>query len=204
MSLDAHATRRPQHKGHVAKVWIMTVSVRKPALRWRHVALVVLSLALSAYVDVITGYEVSVFLLYTVPVALATRWMGKAAGLITALVATVVWVWADKASGHTYSRDWYLYVNALNRMVCFMLTVAAIRYVASQRRALINRLNAFSGDVPVCHQCHRIGADDGYWRPIDNYLTEFGGAQVQSKVCPDCARRGYARAAYRDRVDQAV
>jgi hypothetical protein len=177
-------------------------SVQKPAFQWRHVALVLVSLGLSAYIDVITGYEVSVFLLYTVPVALATRRLGRVAGLMTAVLATVVWVWADKASGHTYSRDWYLYVNAFNRMVCFLLTVAAIRYVAAQKSALVARFQAFTGDVPVCQQCHRIGDDGGYWRPFDSYLTEFGGAQIQHKVCPDCARRGYARAGYRDRVDQ--
>jgi len=38
---------------------------------------------------------------------------------------------------------------------------------------------------------------------VDDYLREFGGAELHQKVCPDCARRGYARAAYRYSAEQA-
>lgn len=172
------------------------------ARRWRHVALVLVTLALSAYIDVATGYEVSVFLLYAIPVAIATRRLGKPAGLLVSFAATLLWVWADVTSGHAYSQPWFLYVNAVNRLVCFFLTVAAIRYVTTQKGQLMARLNAFNGDVPVCQSCHRIGAEDGYWRPAESYLVEFGEARIHHKVCPDCARRAYAREAYRDRVDQ--
>lgn len=181
--------------------------VQKPAARWSQVAVVLVTLALSAYIDIVTGYEVSVFLLYAVPVALATRWLGKSAGLGMAALATLVWIWADKASGHNYSQAWFLYVNALNRMVCFLLTVAAIRYVTTQKGhqgELLARLQAFSGDVPLCQQCHRVSDEDGYWRPFDSYLTEFGQAHVLHKVCPDCARRAYACGAYRDQADQVA
>jgi hypothetical protein len=171
--------------------------------RMRHVALIALSLALSGAVDMLSGYEVSVFLIYTVPVALATRLMGRGAGVLTALLATAVWVWADVASGHTYSREWILYINAANRMACFLLTVAALHHVRSRQQALVRRLDALIGEVPVCTQCHHVGADDGYWRPFESYLTDFCGATVQHKVCPDCARRAYARAGYRHQAEQA-
>lgn len=151
--------------------------------------LVVASLALVGYIDRVTGYEVSVFLLYAVPMAMA---------------ATGVWVWADVASGHTYSKAWILYVNAFNRMVFFVLTVAAIRYMVGRHRDLLRRLSAFTGTQPVCTQCHHVAGHDGYWRSFEDHLAEFGGAEIQHKVCPDCARRGYARAAYRgDAVEQA-
>jgi hypothetical protein len=170
--------------------------------RWRHIALVLVTLALSVYIDVVTGYEVSVFLLYAIPVAIATRRLGNGAGLLTSLVATLLWVLADVMSGHTYSRPWFLYVNAFNRLVCFFLAMATIRYVTTQKSRLMARIDAFTGDVPVCQSCHRIGADDGYWRPAESYLAEFGQAQIHHKVCPDCARRAYARDAYRNHADQ--
>ncbi len=170
---------------------------------WRHMAGVSITLALSAYIDQATGYEVSVFLLYMLPVALATRWMGVAGGVLTAMLATVLWVWADIHSGHRYSQTWFLYVNAANRMACFMLTVAAIHYVRARRRALLARVRALTGDMNVCNTCQRVGADDGYWRPFENYLIEVAHADVHHKVCPDCARRQYARASYRSHSGQA-
>jgi hypothetical protein len=172
------------------------------ARRWRHAAFVLATLALSVYIDVITGYEVSVFLLYTIPVAIATRRLGNASGLAVSLAATLLWIWSDVLTGHVYSHPWYLYVNAFNRFVCFLLTMVAIRYVTTQKGQLMARIRAFTGDVPVCQSCHRIGADDGYWRPAESYLVEFGDAQIHHKVCPDCARRAYAREAYRNHADQ--
>ncbi|MGC4060842.1 MAG: hypothetical protein QM749_08320 [Aquabacterium sp.] len=179
-----------------------TGSLQLLVTRWRHTVLVLVTLALSAYIDVVTGYEVSVFLLYTIPVAIATRRLGNAVGLAVSVAATLLWIWSDVITGHAYSHQWFLYMNAFNRFVCFLLTMATIRYVSIQKDELMARIRAFSGEVPVCQQCHRVGADDGYWRSFENYLTEFGQAKVSNKVCPDCARRTYARAAYCNHADQ--
>lgn len=176
--------------------------VRPDPIRWRHVAVVLVTLALSTYIDFATGYEVSVFLLYMLPVALATRWLGVSGGVLTATLATVLWVAADTGSGHRYSHDWFLYVNAANRWVCFMLTVALIRYLKVRREALLKQVRALTGDMTVCHTCQRVGAQDGYWRPFENYLIEVAHADVHHKVCPDCARRQYARASYRSPSEQ--
>jgi len=175
----------------------------KPAngLRWTGV---VLTLALSGVIDALTGFEISVFLLYTVPVGLATRFFGARAGVCVSLLATVVWIVADRWSGHAYSQDWILYVNACNRFACFTLAVAAIRHGDLRHQRLQDRLQALTSDVHACTQCSRIGAEDGYWRTAERYLVEKGGAEVHHKVCPDCARRSYARAGYRNPQDEAA
>jgi hypothetical protein len=164
---------------------------------WRPVAGVAALLALSAYIDLATGYEVSVFLLYMLPVALATRCLGLAAGLLTTVGATMLWVGADILSGHQYSEPWFLYINAGDRMVCFLLAVALIRHASARRDALRKQIMALTGDMAVCNACHRVGDGEGYWRPFETHLIEVAHATVHHKVCPDCARRQYARAAYR-------
>lgn len=212
MFRHGHAMAAAQHTDHVQMVPPSIMknpekggqALRRPGDGWlRHFAWVVFSLAAVGYVDTVTGYEVSVFLLYTVPVALATRRLGTAAGVLTAMAATAVWVLADLHSGHVYSRAWILYVNAFNRLVCFTLAVAAIRYLRTRQLALLRQIEAFSGQMSACGQCHRLAGRDGYWRNVDDYLREFGGAELHHKVCPDCARRGYARAAYRYSAEQA-
>lgn len=171
--------------------------------RWRHALSVLGMLALCAYIDLVTGYEISVFLLYVIPVALATHWAGARAGVLTVILATGLWFWADHLSGHPYSQPWFIYVNAVNRMVCFLLAVAAIRHVKSRNQALKEQIQALQGEVSLCNACYRVCAQDDYWRPFDNYLTEVVGAQVHHKICPDCARRQYARASYRSQPEQA-
>lgn len=170
-------------------------------LRW---AGIVLTVALSGVIDALTGFEISVFLLYTVPVGLATRYFGARAGVWVSFMATLVWIVADRWSGHAYTQDWILYFNACNRFACFALTVAAIRHVDLRHQRLQDRLQALTSDVHACTQCSRIGAEDGYWRTAERYLVEKGGAQVHHKVCPDCARRSYARAGYRNPQDEAA
>ncbi len=167
-----------------------------PASQLRTAGLVLVLLALSGYVDWTTGFEVSVFLLYTVPVGLATRRLGGAAGMLASLAAMGVWVWADIQGGHVYSQRWFLCVNALNRLACFVLTVLAVSYLGAKYQRLSAKLQAFSGEIPQCTQCDRLGAPDGYWRSFEQHLAEFGGAHLRHKACPDCARKGYARAAY--------
>lgn len=206
-----HAIAYEQHMDHVQKLHhIMSALTARPLVPRSEsgaflgrLACVALTMLCVGYIDISTGYEVSVFLLYTIPVALATRLIGPVAGSISAVVASGVWVWADVASGHTYSRDWILYINAANRLAYFLLTVAAIRFLQGRYRALRRQIEAFSGEIPMCSQCHRIGGHDGYWRSPEDHLTEFGGADIHHKACPDCARRSYARAGYRHVSEQA-
>jgi hypothetical protein len=56
-------------------------------------------------------------------------------------------------------------------------------------------LRAFTGTVPMGQQCSRLCGEDGLWRKPEVHVTELGGAEVPSKVCPACARRVHARAA---------
>jgi hypothetical protein len=57
--------------------------------------------------------------------------------------------------------------------------------------------------VPHCTLCHRIAAPDGYWRTPDTNVCQDVGVTLVNKVCPDCARRAYARGAYRYPTEQA-
>ncbi len=158
-------------------------------------------LAVVAVLDAATGYEVSVFLLYTIPVAMSTHYLGARSGALVSVLATVAWVYADLWSGHTYTREWILFINAFNRFCCFLLAVMAIRFIQERRDAVAMRLRAFTGQVPHCTQRDKLCGEDGHWRQPTVYLSELGGAEVLPKVCPDCARRGYARAAYREQQD---
>jgi hypothetical protein len=214
MLVVAHAIRWLQHDAHACSIAIMTVLhrdsisadllVAPPKNASLPVAVAVLVILLGVgYLDAVTGYELSVFLLYILPVALAAHFMGLRAGVATALLACLTWAVADRVSGHRYSHDWYFYVNAMHRLACFLLAVVALRFVAL--RGILRKIGGTrSEQVPVCQQCHRLGANDGYWRSIESYFSEIRGTQVQRKVCPDCARRVYARRAYLERTDDAV
>lgn len=191
-------TRTMPLQAHLPKAPGASAPEPRKLSRW---SAVLALLAIVAALDATTGYEVSVFLLYTIPVAMSTRHLGVHAGVVVSLLAAVAWALADQWSGHTYSQDWILAINAFNRLCCFLLAVIAIRYIEERRAEVASRLRAFTGEVPHCTQCDKLCGEDGHWRSPENYLSELGGAEVLAKVCPDCARRAYARAAYRAQAD---
>ena len=176
-----------------------TVSLKKQAAR---VVLVLGAMALCGVVDYVTGIELSVFVLYAIPIAMATRFFGSRTGMAMSVLATGIWMAVDRLGGHQYSQAWIWYVNAFNRMACFVFAVWAISYFQAKQHALKQRIKAFNGPIPICTQCRRLGAQDGYWWQIESYLQEFGGAQPHHKVCPDCARHAYARGGYREHAEQ--
>lgn len=157
-------------------------------------ACVIVTIALCGLVDYATGYEVSVFALYVLPIVLSMRLFGTWAGCVVAVVCALVWLVADQEAGHRYGHPWFLYWNALHRLFFFLCVVMGVHHARAALKSNARRLKAFSGPLPICTQCHRIGAENGYWQRFESYLSEHGGAQPLHKVCPDCARAGYAKA----------
>jgi signal transduction histidine kinase len=55
----------------------------------------------------VTGYELSLSILYLLPILLATWTLGFSAGLMCSLVSLLAWLLSDAAMGHEYSRSLY-------------------------------------------------------------------------------------------------
>jgi hypothetical protein len=158
-------------------------------------ASVIALLAVCGWVDYATGFDVSVFVLYGIPVAVASACMGFAAGLWSAVLAALIWVGCDVASGHVYAHSWTLYINAANRFVYFALCA-----VAASRLHLPSELKAASKQASAeCTQCDRVRPAGSAWVTKGSYIEQ--GTQpervVYKKLCPDCARRVYAMAGYK-------
>jgi diguanylate cyclase (GGDEF)-like protein len=82
-----------------------------------------LLLALIAWVDDVTGYELTLTAAYLLPVLLVA-WAGsRRAGLVISTAATLSWAAADFLSGHRYSRPFFLYWAVGVRFVSFTIFV---------------------------------------------------------------------------------
>lgn len=73
-------------------------------------------------IDYVTGYEVSVALFYLGPIALATWYAGRGAGVAIALISCLAWFLADQAAGGDYSTAAIPVWNALVRLGFFLVT----------------------------------------------------------------------------------
>jgi diguanylate cyclase (GGDEF)-like protein len=75
--------------------------------------------------DSLTGYEISLSILYLGPVGMAAWYAGRRAGVWIAALSCAVWFAADVGVGHIYTQAWIPIWNALVRLG-FFLTVALL------------------------------------------------------------------------------
>jgi diguanylate cyclase (GGDEF)-like protein len=93
--------------------------------RLTHAGITVLAacgVAIVGAVDYLTGYEVSLSLFYLGPVALATWYGGRRAGVGFAILCCVVWYIAEVSAGARYSNSAIPLWNALVRLGFFLVT----------------------------------------------------------------------------------
>ncbi len=65
-----------------------------------------------------------------------------------------------------------------------------------KREKLINELQAalvkvktLSGLLPICASCKKICDDQGYWKQLEEYITDRSEAQFTHGICTECARK---------------
>ena len=61
------------------------------------------------------------------------------------------------------------------------------------RRAL-DDVKTLSGLLPICSWCKKVRDDQGYWRQIEQFVSERSDARFSHGICPDCRDRVRAEA----------
>lgn len=77
--------------------------------------------------DYITGFEISFFIFYSFPIALASWYGSRYFGIMTAMTCIIGWAWADYFSGHDYSHPLIPYWNGMTRLFFFIFIAIAVR-----------------------------------------------------------------------------
>ncbi len=85
-----------------------------------------------AYLDVVTGFELSLSLLYLVPTAFAAWVLGRRWGLLLALLSALLWLSADLLAGHLYTSSAIAAWNTLIRLGFFLVVVALLLALKEQ------------------------------------------------------------------------
>lgn len=114
--------------------WIASCS------RWQVLVLALCALAGVGFIDVVTGYEISLTLFYLVPVGMAAWYAGRSAGVVFALLVCLVMYSADLGAGHLYSHPAIPIWNALIRSS--VLLIVAMLLAVLRERLTAERLQA--------------------------------------------------------------
>ncbi|MDZ7816388.1 MAG: PAS domain-containing protein [Planctomycetota bacterium] len=58
-----------------------------------------------------------------------------------------------------------------------------------QLKKSLKEVRTLRGIVPICASCKKIKEDDGYWKAVEEYVTEHSEAMFSHGLCPECASR---------------
>lgn len=109
--------------------------------------LVFVLVLLVGLLDTLTGYELRLYPLYYVPLALGAIYGGVRVAMGTALLATTSWIVANRTAGLHYTEDWIWLWNACIQGLGFALVgllVARVR-TGLQRERLLARTDNLTG-----------------------------------------------------------
>jgi K+-sensing histidine kinase KdpD len=159
-----------------------------------------LLLSVLGWLDYITGYEMSFFVFYSVPVGIAAWYVGRWPAIGVALGATVSWLLADYFGGAKYSAPFFYYWNSTIHFLAFIInavTIAKIKNDLDRRYALAaeleaarEALRAMSALLPACPACGkpRDAAEED--RETQLAALVRGSPEFAGTLCTECRNNG--------------
>lgn len=110
--------------------------------------------------DYITGYEISVVLFYSLPILLMVWFGDRISAVFIALLCSIIWWWADVATGHPYSNEWFQVWETVVRLGYFLMFVVGGTAVKS-RIALLEHSRRLEQEIIRIseREQRRIGQD---------------------------------------------
>lgn len=174
-----------------------------------------LLVAFIGIVDYATGYDVSLFVFYGLPIMLVVWYVDRKPAMLIALLSALVWWWADIKSGHPYITDWMQVWNSSVRLVFFMFVAFGGAAMKGQRDAVssqleaVNRARQLEREIVAAGEREqlRIGQDlhDG----LCQYLAAIGCAatslkmDLEARFLPETASAAEIEDLLKDAVVQA-
>ncbi len=55
----------------------------------------------------------------------------------------------------------------------------------------LTQVKRLSGLIPICASCKKIRDDTGYWRQVEEYVSDHSEAKFSHGICPDCIKSQY-------------
>jgi hypothetical protein len=152
-------------------------------------------------IDYLTGYEIGMEVFYLMPIGLLSWLVNRNAGIIMLVISTVTLMFANLLAGKVID-NYFIYYWNISVHIGFFLIVAYLiseeKIISDNNKILIDKLQnsldeikTLSGLLPICSACKKIRDDDGYWKQIEHYISEYTEARFTHSICPDCKERLY-------------
>lgn len=146
--------------------WAALTNVMRQRPIWISILMPVALTLMMGWLDGVTGWEVSLFIFYAVPIILAVWWSSSTAGFFIAIFSGIVW-WYSNNDTHPYETELGYLWALMNREFYFCVVVFAVNAVRNRQdsdaahiRMLEERRQLEKDIVSVSeHEQQRIGRD---------------------------------------------
>jgi len=130
-------------------------------------ALAVAGVLVVGFFDYITGYQISMFLFYGVPILFSVWFLDWRSTTLIVLLSAIAWWWADRATGHPYFASWLEVWETVVRLLFFVFVAIGGTAMKSRRDSMMElvanmrRMRELEREVVAAgeRERHRIGAD---------------------------------------------
>jgi signal transduction histidine kinase/ActR/RegA family two-component response regulator len=115
------------------------------AQKWKYGVFIVLLSFFIGILDWLTGYDLSFFVFYFIPVSLAAWFIGKSGSFLISVLCAMVWLGADVLTGHRYSSTFTNVWDPSIRLISYLaigLAVSKLKQTLEIEKETTRRLRA--------------------------------------------------------------
>ncbi len=162
----AIAAYKPETEARVTRLWVAATDVMRSQSIWLTIGVMIILTLLIGWLDYITGFEVTMFIFYGIPIFLSVWWAGNRMGLLIALLSGVVW-WLANMNTNPYETQIGFAWALFNRQVYLWLVVFAVTALRNKQESdaariqMLEERRQLEKDIVSVseHEQQRIGQD---------------------------------------------
>lgn len=124
----------PDRKVKATSRWSELTAFMRTQPMWLSISMPVLLTLLMGWLDDISGWEVSLFIFYAIPIIQAVWWAGSNAGIIITIMSGCIW-WYANIDTHPYETLLGYFWALINREFYFFVVVFAVSIVRKKQDA---------------------------------------------------------------------
>ena len=70
--------------------------------------------------------------------------------------------------------------------------ITGLNMLADEIADSVLRVKKLSGLLPICAWCKKLRDDEGYWKSVEEYISEHTKAEFTHGMCPECYNKHLA------------
>lgn len=76
--------------------------------------------------------------------------------------------------------------RALESLAQQVISLLELRHANNRLASTLERVSCLEKLLPVCAYCKKVRDDEGYWKSVEEYISEHSPTKFSHGICPSC------------------